>query len=437
MKAPVIHVGIFTRKSVSFVFNDNYQSATHHSLLTGEQTAEWKEGEILFQGKSYQEILFEPQSPDGTFSLKAVTIGVNFHWQQQEDQRFQGALKLLACKEGIIAINQIDLEKYLTCVIASEMNAHAPKEFLKAHAVISRSWLLAQIEKKNRQTEPQVSCFQNDERLIRWYDREDHLLFDVCADDHCQRYQGMTRSADNPTIQEVINETKGQILTYNGSICDARFSKCCGGVTEEFEHCWEPVHHPYLSAVADHTDSQTFPDLTEEAEAEKWIRSSSPAFCNTRDTQLLALVLNKYDQTTTDFYRWKVIYSQDELSELIARKSGISFGKILQLNPLKRGKSGRIEELQIIGTEKELIVGKELEIRRFLSETHLYSSAFVVNYSFGENKEIPESFTFTGAGWGHGVGLCQIGAAVMSTQGYNYQEILSHYYPGSALEKRY
>lgn len=431
-----IYVGILTRKAITFTFNQKYVMAENGTYLKGEQRAIWTDGKIVFNGKMYNQLFFEPTSSDATFDIRAVTIGVDFHWQQQEDQRFLGALEIIPYKGKLVAINHIDIEQYLTCVIASEMNARSPREFLKAHAVISRSWLLAQIEKKQKKTEHPQSCFRDNEKLIRWYDREDHTLFDVCADDHCQRYQGMTRAARNPYIQAIIKVTRGEVLTYEGKICDTRFSKCCGGVTEEFEHCWEPVHHPYLSSVTDCPNTEPVPDLTQEAEAEKWIRSCPPAFCQTNDTDLLSIILNQYDQST-NFYRWEVCYSQDELSELIYRKSGISFGKIINLLPLKRGKSGRIEELKIVGSERSYIIGKELEIRRVLSESHLYSSAFVVDRFFEEDPQIPVRFVLKGAGWGHGVGLCQIGAAVMSTQGYNYQQILSHYFPGSILDKRY
>ncbi len=438
MQAPIIHVGILTRKAITFTFNQEYIMVEDGTFLKGEQRAIWINGKIVFKGKMYNRLFFKPTSQDATFNLHAVTIGVDFHWQQQEDQRFQGALKIIPAEEGLVAINLIDVEQYLTCVIASEMNARAPKEFLKTHAVISRSWLLAQIEKRHKQTAHPQSYFRDNEKLIRWYDRKDHTLFDVCADDHCQRYQGMTRTAGNPVIQAVIKETKGEILTYEEEICDTRFSKCCGGITEEFEHCWEPVHHPYLSGVADcPSNTKHIPDLSQEAEAEKWIRSCPPAFCQTNDTHLLSLILNQYDQSTS-FYRWEVSYPQEELSELVYRKSGIPFGKIIALIPLKRGKSGRIEELKIVGSEHSYIIGKELEIRRILSESHLYSSAFVVERFFEEDDpQIPARFVLKGAGWGHGVGLCQIGAAVMSTQGYNYRQILTHYFPGANLDKHY
>ncbi|WP_455627802.1 SpoIID/LytB domain-containing protein [Parabacteroides chinchillae] len=438
MEAPVVNVGILTEKAVSFVFNAEYVHTETGTFLTGEQRALFVNGNIVFNGKLYKEIFFEPASPDASFELKAVTIGVQFHWQRQEDQRFYGALNLVAGKEGIITINQVDAELYLTSVISSEMSAHASKELLKAHAVISRSWLLAQVEKSSMLSASEKkyqSYYRDREQLIRWYDREDHAFFDVCADDHCQRYQGITRTS-TPIVEQVIRETRGEILTDGKTICDTRFSKCCGGITEKFENCWEPVPHSYLTTVKDSQDEIKYPDLTNEANAENWIRTSPEAFCNTHDSTILKQVLNNYDQETTDFYRWKVEYTQKQLSELIHRKSGMDFGQIQDLIPIERGTSGRIVKLKIIGTRQSLIIGKELEIRRTLSETHLYSSAFIVDKK-EVSCDIPQRFILTGAGWGHGVGLCQIGAAVMGAKGYNYKQILAHYFPGAEVEKRY
>lgn len=437
MEAPVVNVGILTEKAVTFVFNDEYVHAESGTFLTGEQRALFVNGKIVYNGKLYKELFFEPTSPIASFDLKAVTIGLHFHWQRQEDQRFNGALNLVAGEDSIIVINQVDVEAYLASVISSEMSADASCELLKAHAVISRSWLLAQIEKTFRLADnagAYSSCYRDREQLIRWYDREDHTLFDVCADDHCQRYQGITR-ASSPIVQEVVRETRGEILTDGESICDARFSKCCGGITEEFEHCWEPVHHSYLTAIRDSQDSAV-PDLSNEKEAEQWIRTSPEAFCNTTDKAILAQVLNNYDQETIDFYRWKVSYTQKELAELIHRKSGMDFGQIKDLIPLERGKSGRIEKLKVVGTRRTFTFGKELEIRRTLSETHLYSSAFVVDKEEVQ-YDLPGRFVLTGAGWGHGVGLCQIGAALMSTEGYTYRDILSHYFTDTRIERKY
>ena len=434
----MVNVGIMTQKSILFVLNGSYIETETGEELQGEQRAIWTNGKILFNGKLYEDLFFEPTDKKScSFDLKAVTIGVDFHWQRREDQRFRGALNLAVTEEGIVAINQIDAEEDLTSVISSEMSANASKQLLKAHAVISRSWLLAQIEKNQQLAKgekPYTSCQQDEEQLIRWYDREDHVLFDVCADDHCQRYQGITRET-NPVVKEAIQETRGEVLLYDGVICDARFSKCCGGVTERFENCWEPIDHPYLAVLRDAPEKE-HPDLTNEEEAQKWIRTAPSAFCHTTDKAILSQVLNNYDQETTDFYRWQVIYTQEELAELIHRKSGIDFGQILDLVPLERGGSGRIVRLKIIGSQRSLIIGKELEIRRTLSESHLYSSAFVVDKELSANG-VPTCFILTGAGWGHGVGLCQIGAAVMGAKGYTYDAILTHYFPGATIEAKW
>lgn len=437
MEAPIINVGIMTEKAVSFVFHEEYIHTETGNFLKGEQRVLFVNGNIVYNGKLYKELFFEPASPSAFFELKAVTIGVNFHWERKEDQRFRGALNLIIDNEGILFINQVDAEEYLTSVISSEMSATASKELLKAHAVISRSWLLAQVEKNAylaQSKKKYQSYYRDNEQLIRWYDRKDHIHFDVCADDHCQRYQGITR-ASLPIVEEVVRETRGEVLTDGESICDARFSKCCGGVTEQFEHCWEPIPHSYLIAVGDNAENELL-DLTNEEEADKWIRTSPNAFCNTADKNILSQILNNYDQETTDFYRWQITYTQKELSDLLHRKTGMTFGDILDLIPLQRGTSGRIEKLKIIGSRRTFTIGKELEIRRSLSETHLYSSAFVADKEELQHG-IPQRFTFYGAGWGHGVGLCQIGAAVMSTQGYDYKQILSHYFKGTVIEKRY
>ena len=436
MEAPIINVGILTRQAITFRFNGTYILTANGSYLTGEQRAFRNRGRITFKGKSYQDLFFEPISKENSFELQNVTIGVDFHWQRKEDQCFHGALSLLSGPEGILVINQIDVERYLTCVIASEMNAQAPKEFLKAHAVISRSWLLAQIRKnKELAGKKPDSLIRTDKELIHWYDREDHINFDVCADDHCQRYQGITRACTE-VVAQAIQATHGEVLRYDDEICDARFSKCCGGVVEEFSSCWENINPPYLTALRDDKNEKDFPDLKNEDTARQWIYTSPTAFCNTTDKKILSQVLNNYDQETTDFYRWSVVYSQSELAHLIHEKSGIDFGEIIDLKPIERGTSGRLVRLQIQGSKQTLIIGKELEIRRVLSPSHLYSSAFVVEREDIQNG-IPQRFVIHGAGWGHGVGLCQIGAAVMGEQGYPYREILLHYFVGANIEKLY
>lgn len=438
MNEPFIQVGILLEKpAITFSLLSDYRLGDA-LVEAGTYSVEGSEGKIVFRGKRYDEIVFQPADPHkNAFELKNVIIGVNFHWERKEDQRFLGGLKFIVENDAVTAINIVALEDYLTSVISSEMSATSSKQLLKAHAVISRSWLLAQTAKNKSIDTNYRTEYRTSTELIRWYDREDHLHFDVCADDHCQRYQGITKES-TALVKTVIEETRGETLVYDGVICDARFSKCCGGAMETFENVWEPVSYPYLQGKADTLESSfVLPDLTIEENADEWIRSAPPAFCNTHDVHILRQVLNDYDQETADFFRWKVVYSQEELSSLIRERSGIDFGEIISLEPLERGTSGRIIRLKIIGTERVMTIGKELEIRRTLSKSHLYSSAFMVDTE-GENDEgIPQQFTLTGAGWGHGVGLCQIGAAIMAEQGYDYLQILNHYFPGSGIEKNY
>jgi len=438
MTEPQIAVGILSGKEIQFSFPDEFISSDGMAI-SGIQQAVYRKGKIYWQEKEYDELSFTPQQTTSSFfELQDVTIGINFHWERKEVQRFKGELKIIVEDDKLTAINIISIEDYLTSVISSEMSVTASLELLKAHAVISRSWLLNKLRVENGElrvtVQPDNAAHS---QLIKWYDHEAHKNFDVCADDHCQRYQGITRASTSRAI-EAVSATRGEALMYEGKICDARFSKCCGGAFEEFQNCWENVRHPYLIGQRDSQTANKLPDLTIEAEADKWIRTSPVAFCNTQDKKILSQVLNNYDQETADFYRWKISYSQKELSELIHKRSGIDFGKIIDLIPVERGTSGRLVRLKIVGTLRTLIIGKELEIRRTLSTSHLYSSAFVVDKEYKEEEqEIPSRFILTGAGWGHGVGLCQIGAAVMGEQGYKYEEILSHYYPSSMIERQY
>ena len=437
---PRVKVGIMNEPKVDFVLCGEYRLADG-TIVTGEQHAEaTADGKVLWNGVCADAITFEPaDAANGSFELKGVTIGVNFHWERKEDQKFRGALRLIVENNRLTAVNVLSVEDYLLSVISSEMSATASLELLKAHAVISRSWLLAQIDKNKRivaENEAYKACEETgDDEMIKWYDREDHVNFDVCADDHCQRYQGITRES-TARVRDAIKATWGEVLTYGGELCDARFSKCCGGVYEEFENCWEPKHYDYLEARRDGADEMNFPDLTKEANAEEWILTSPKAFCNTTDTAILSQVLNNYDQETTDFYRWKVEYTQEELSALILRRSGVDYGQIVDLQPVARGTSGRLYKLRIVGTKKTLTIGKELEIRRTLSASHLYSSAFIVE-RHNVVDGIPQKFVLRGAGWGHGVGLCQIGAAVMGEKGYNYKEILLHYFINANITTLY
>ena len=434
---PIVSVGIVSASKLCFSLNAPYTVCG--SQRCGKQVVELSEGRILWENALYDELLFEPTDAQSSFTLEDVTIGVNFHWERKEAQTFLGKLRFIVEDNNICAINELPVETYLTSVISSEMSATSSLELLKAHAVISRSWLLAQMEQrkaKNNNVEKQPSFFKTDEEIVRWYDREDHKQFDVCADDHCQRYQGITKAA-NKHVVEAIQQTAGEILTSHGEICDARYSKCCGGAVEEFQYCWENIKKPYLQALPDTLpDTTPLPDLTDEAVARQWILSSTDAFCNTTDQKLLSQVLNDFDQETTDFYRWSQTYSQAEVKQLLEEKLEVLFGDIIDLVPLSRGKSGRIYRLKIVGKERTLIIGKELEIRRALSKSHLYSSAFIVEKADIKDG-VPQKFIIKGAGWGHGVGLCQIGAAMMGKQGYRYEEILLHYYKGAEITKAY
>jgi SpoIID/LytB domain protein len=388
-----------------------------------------------------EELVFDPvRYGESSFELNDVTIGIKFHWERKEDQTFKGSLKFIVEDKKLTAINILPLEDYLVSVISSEMSATSSLELLKAHAIISRSWLLAQIEKSKKlrnSAHKYQSITENSEEYIRWYDREDHMNFDVCGDDHCQRYQGITRQSTK-LVEQAIAETRGMLLMYDGKICDARFSKSCGGIAETFENVWEPEAHPYLQAIIDNPDTPDGFDtnLVDEIAADHWIRNAPAAFCNTRDKEVLSQVLNDYDQETKDFYRWKLNYRQADLSELIARKTGRDFGSIVDLIPIERGKSGRLKKLKIVGSKLTLTIGKELEIRKTLSESHLYSSAFVID-KLNITDGIPSEVVLTGAGWGHGVGLCQIGAAMMGAKGYKYDEILLHYFRGATISKEY
>ena len=433
---PNVSVGIVSGREIKFCLNATYVAEGMPSA--GKQTVSFSENGVLWNGKTYRQLEFLPQSDEASFSLYDVTIGVNFHWERKETQTFLGKLKFIVNGNSVCAVNELPVERYLESVISSEMSATSSLELLKAHAVISRSWLLVQMQNRRKgeaTAHVAASEIQGNGELIRWYDREDHTLFDVCADDHCQRYQGITKET-SAHVAEAIRQTAGQVITDEDEICDARFSKCCGGETEEFQYCWENLRKPYLVALRDAPQQEAL-DLTVEANADRWIRSSPESFCNTRDAKVLSQVLNNYDQETSDFYRWRVEYTQQQVQQLLTEKLGIDFGAVVDLIPVERGTSGRLSKLRIVGEKLTLVIGKELEIRRALSKSHLYSSAFVVD-AFDRNEQgIPKRFALIGAGWGHGVGLCQIGAAVMGERGYSYKEILLHYYPGAIIKQIY
>ncbi len=433
---PEVSVGILKADSVKFRLNADYTAKG--ATVRGQQEATCVDGGILWNGNIYSELTFEPEADEADFTLEDVAIGINYHWERREPQTFRGALRLIVEEEKIVVINRLLVEEYLTSVISSEMSAQAPAELLKAHAVVSRSWLFVQMHRRHLPNAGAGGFFtfvRKDDEFIRWYDREEHTLFDVCADDHCQRYQGITR-ATSPTVADAVAATRGMVLTNGGELCDARFSKCCGGVTERFTTCWENAEKEYLQPVADSPSGQILSDLTDEQQAAAWIYSSPEAFCNANDERLLSQVLNDYDRETADFYRWRVTYTQEELAEMVRNSRGEDFGDILDLQPVERGASGRLSKLRIVGSLKTMVIGKELEIRRTLSKSHLYSSAFVVEKGEASNG-VPQSFTLVGAGWGHGVGMCQIGAAAMSDKGYAYDEILLHYYKNAEIEKFY
>ncbi len=422
---PTVAVGIITAKAVDIDFHGAFRRTGDGALVSGS---------VRFENLD-SKLDFEPAEDGAVFEVKDVMIGVDFHWQRRENQTFAGALSLLPCADGsITVVNRIGVEDYLRSVISSEMSATSSPELLRAHAVISRSWLLAQIRKNERIADGATAydaCTVTDDEIVRWQDREDHTDFDVCADDHCQRYQGVTRQS-TAAVAEAVDATAGIALTDpdSGELADARFSKCCGGVFELFENCWEPVHHSYLTVRSDAPDALVYPDLRYESRARAWIEASPEAFCNTADESVLSQVLNGYDRERIDFYRWTVRYGVEELSDLVRERTGIDFGTITDLVAVERGTSGRIVRLRITGTKRSMIIGKELEIRHALSRSHLRSSAFVVDRD-------GDDFVLRGAGWGHGVGLCQIGAAVMAEKGYGWREILAHYFPGAELKKIY
>ena len=444
MDEPNVTVAILSEKEVEFDLYGDFKNTFTGELLNGKCKAKYKNGVIyLFsEGKDFEpqkEIILTPTDPDSeSFLLKNVTIGLQFHWEQKQNQRFVGALKIIIEGDKLTVINIVPVEQYLISVISSEMSATSSIELLKAHAIISRSWLLAQMEKRKKiNNQKYISEITGEDEIIKWYDREDHLLYDVCADDHCQRYQGVTKLFAH-NAQRAVQETTGTVLMYNDDICDARFSKACGGISESFENVWEEVKHPYLQSIIDYKfePDEYETDLRNEDAAVKWITNSPPAFCNTSDEKILEQVLNNYDRKTKDFYRWRIEYTQEELSKLIKEKSGIDFGQIIDFIPVERGYSGRLIKLKIVGTNRTLTIGKELEIRKVLSTSHLYSSAFVIEKEEIINN-IPQKFILIGAGWGHGVGLCQIGAAVMGEMGYRFDEILLHYFKNAQIKKNY
>ena len=437
---PIISVGLIDKaREVRGSFHGSF-ALPSSVKLRGSFRVTNKDGRLLLYDSEEVEVLrseeFSCRPLNGaTFTLRDVIIGANFHWERKDDQTFEGECTFRVNSDNsFTVINKIDIELYLKSVISSEMSADAPIELLKAHAMTSRSWLIAMAQRRDKFNNIHTQqSFETSDEIIRWYDREDHAFFDVCADDHCQRYQGITKITSN-SVQEAIEATRGMILAAGHDACDARFAKACGGRTEVFENCWEEISISYLQSVSD--SSVNSPPIVNEADAEHWIFSSPDVYCNSTDGKMLQNVLPSFDQETTDFFRWKVVYSREQLEEILFAKSKIDFGTVIEIVPLKRGPSGRIVKLKIIGSKRTIIVGKELEIRRWLSKSHLYSSAFIVKIERDANG-LPKNFTFHGAGWGHGVGLCQIGAAVMASKGFTAEEIVKHYFKGTELKKLY
>ncbi|MFO7447663.1 MAG: SpoIID/LytB domain-containing protein [Ignavibacteriaceae bacterium] len=447
-REPDISIGILSEKHINFELHGDFKSPGLKQSFSGRFSAEVLNDKILIKRGTEKlevtnEIIFKPQEPGiESFLIKDVTIGIQFHWQRKEKQRFSGLLKLLKEDGKITVINIIPLENYLTSVISSEMSSKSALQLLMAHSIVSRSWILSQIIKSKTDTglnqqEDKLNADKDTGEIIKWYNRDDHTSFDVCADDHCQRYQGITKIFTD-MARRAVEHTKGLVLINNDTICDTRYSKACGGVTESFENVWEPVKHEYLSSIIDYKfEPENYNlDFSKEENAARWIKGNPAAFCNTNDKKILSQILIDYDQETKDFYRWKIEYTQNELSELIRKKSGINFGDIIDLVPVERGYSSRIIKLKITGSVRTMIIGKELEIRKILSQTHLYSSAIIIE-KYDIVEEVPQRFIIRGAGWGHGAGMCQIGAAVMAERGHLFDEILLHYFKNARLKKIY
>ena len=439
---PKLTVGIMDRQTRVFGRLDGRFYSGGLGPVSGRFSATTVAGMIVLTDETEREIARAPlvkltPSGGGAFRLFSVTIGNEFHWQRMEDQTFRGDLTLAVRQDGTItAINEVPLEEYLASVISSEMNAAAPKEFLKAHAISSRSWLLAALHRKDKSQATRgrtMSPPEKEGEVIRWYEREEHDLFDVCADDHCQRYQGITKIVSE-RAKEAVSETHGKVILYHDEICDARYSKACGGLTEDFDTAWDDKRVPYLASTSD--APVPYRKIETEEEAARWILSEPEAYCKAKDIALLETILPDVDRETRSFFRWTIECSAGELEEILREKSGFDFGMPQEIVPLRRGPSGRISRLRIVGSKMSMIVGKELEIRRWLSRSHLYSSAFTVAVERNPQGKA-EKFVFHGAGWGHGAGLCQIGAAVMASQGSSAEEILKHYFQGVEIRKIY
>ncbi|MDD5724503.1 MAG: SpoIID/LytB domain-containing protein [Syntrophales bacterium] len=439
---PKIAIGIMDRQVGVSGRLDGAFHGDGFGRISGGFSAKTSGGTITLYDEDNQTIARSPSirlrsGSDSTFTLSHVTIGISFHWERTENQTFHGDIVLRSRDDGTMAvINEISLEDYLRSVISSEIRSTAPLELLKTHAIMSRSWLLSALDRKRdagKRSATAAGAAASEDEVVRWYEQEDHDIYDVCADDHCQRYQGITKIASGDT-ETAIRETAGTVITYRNKVCDARYYKACGGITENFATAWDDREIPYLTGISD--ASVTYQPVRTEEEAIGWILSKPEAYCNTDDTDLLSKLLPDFDRETKDFFRWKVEYTREELEEILLEKSGFDFGTLIGITPLRRGPSGRISRLKVAGSKRTVIVGKELEIRRWLSRSHLQSSAFIVTAK-GNPRGGVERFIFHGAGWGHGVGLCQIGAAVMASKGFDAGQILTHYFPGVELRRLY
>jgi stage II sporulation protein D len=448
---PLLRVGLMSDRAlptVKLTLAGPYKASNSEVLESGEYIALNDGGLVRLAGSASinaQSLALTPVDFDASrATIHGITIGVDFHWERSESQTFQGSVVLSPQSDGLLVINELPLEAYLVSVISSEMSASAPGELLRAQAIVSRSWLLAQMRNRykpaggNSRDKGAAADQSPETEMIRWWDRENHADFDVCADDHCQRYQGISKAFSKEAF-EAVRDTRGRVLMWGDEICDARYSKSCGGMTEEFRAAWEDRDVPYLQAVYDGEDDGAgcpMP-LSGESNAGEWIKSRPAAFCNTESVELLARILPGFDQETRDFFRWEVEYSNEELSRIILDRTGLDVGRLVSLEAIERGKSARIVRLKIVGEKRTAEIGKELFIRRALSRSHLYSSAFVVDAERDSAGEYPLRFKLIGAGWGHGVGLCQIGAAVMAERGYNHEPILAHYLRGVSLRAVY
>lgn len=351
-------------------------------------------------------VVYTPLHEDSRLSLLNLKIGKEFHWQQTVEALLPGTVKVRLSPAGEWqTINSLPLEKYLQCVIGSEMNPAAPEEFLKAHCIISRSWALGKIRRTHKAGGNDAMF--SDNCISAWEDTADHSGFDVCSDDHCQRYQGLS---DMPSkIKKIVKDTEGMVLTdAEGNLADTRYSKCCGGKTELFSTCWQETDYPYLISQID-----PYCDLS--------------SLSAQKREKLLRDCFRRYDTSATISNEWELTVSRDEIRNRLSNLFGKETGDVIDMKVETRGLSGRAKGLLIKCESGDYHIGKELTIRRLLSKDCLRSSLFDITLLSDDN------FRIKGKGWGHGVGLCQTGAARMALEGASFHEILSFYYPGTKI----